>query len=271
MQKIQQTIKWVVYTLLIINFIFYIMEDWDRALHNLNAASGFLDWTREFAVSIDETAWFLLLFMYELETYALSDEAWTGWVGHVVRGIRAICFVLIAHTLFAYVVEIIDLQPTIPVEGVSELCAMKDADVSFVFSLEYTDITEENCADLSSDTSFFWRTEDMAVTDTAGLQLERDLAWVDLVEASVWLLIILAIEVVVRLQGRGVTGGPVIATANAAQVFLYLLLLAAAVYWATLSHWLYFWDELVWIGGFAAIEMNLSKWRDEIQEEEEQQ
>ncbi len=36
------------------------------------------------------------------------------------------------------------------------------------------------------------------------------------------------------------------------------------VYWATLSHWLYFWDELVWIGGFAAIEMNVSEWRDEL-------
>jgi hypothetical protein len=27
---------------------------------------------------------------------------------------------------------------------------------------------------------------------------------------------------------------------------------------------LYFWDELVWIGGFAAIEMNVSQWRDEL-------
>ena len=109
----------------------------------------------------------------------------------------------------------------------------------------------------------------MVVTDTDGLKLERTHAWVDLMEASVWLLIILAIEVVVRLQGRGVTGGTLIATANAMQILLYLILLVIAVWWATLSHWLYFWDELVWIGGFAAIEMNLSEWRDEILEEKE--
>ena len=28
----QQAIKWMVYTLLIINFVFYIFEDWDRAV-----------------------------------------------------------------------------------------------------------------------------------------------------------------------------------------------------------------------------------------------
>ena len=269
MHKIQQTIKWVVYTLLIINFAFYIMEDWERTLYNLNATSTLLDWTREFAVSIDETAWILLLVMFELETYTLSDEAWTGWVAHTIRGVRIFCFVMLAHTIFAYVGEIIDLKPTVPVENVSELCAMTDSNVSYVFNLEYTPITEETCSGLSSDSRFFWRTENMVVTDTDGLKLERNHAWADLVEASVWLLIILAIELVVRLQGRGVTGGPLIATVNAMQTLLYLILLVIAVWWATLSHWLYFWDELVWIGGFVAIEMNLSKWRDELLEEKD--
>jgi hypothetical protein len=32
---------------------------------------------------------------------------------------------------------------------------------------------------------------------------------------------------------------------------------------------LYLWDELVWIGGFAAIEMNVSQWRDELLEEKD--
>ena len=61
MHKIQQTIKWVVYTLLIINFFYYLFEDWNRALHTLTASSTLLDWTSEFATSIDESAWFFLL------------------------------------------------------------------------------------------------------------------------------------------------------------------------------------------------------------------
>ena len=79
-----------------------------------------------------------------------------------------------------------------------------------------------------------------------------------------YLLILLAIEIIVRLQSRGVTGGALISTGNALKVFLYLTLIAIGVYWATLSHWLYLWDELVWIGGFAAIEVNVSQWRDQL-------
>jgi len=43
--------------------------------------------------------------------------------------------------------------------------------------------------------------------------------------------------------------------------------LLLGIYWASLSHWLCTWDTLVWIGGFAAIEMNVSEWREELVEE----
>jgi hypothetical protein len=82
--------------------------------------------------------------------------------------------------------------------------------------------------------------------------------------------ILLAIETVVRLQGSGVTGGAKNSTAYAVQIFLYLLLIAIGIYWATLSHWLYFWDEPVRIGGFAAIELTVSEWRHGLLGEQEQ-
>ena len=63
--KIQQGIKWAVYALLIVNFVFYVFEDITSAVHTLTARSTFLDWTGTFATSIDESAWFLLLAMYE--------------------------------------------------------------------------------------------------------------------------------------------------------------------------------------------------------------
>ena len=42
---IQQAIKWTVYSLLIINFGFYIYEDWYRAVHTLTADSTLFDST----------------------------------------------------------------------------------------------------------------------------------------------------------------------------------------------------------------------------------
>ena len=264
LHTLQQAVKWTVYLLLIINFVFYIFEDWNRALHTLTANSTFLDWSGEFATSIDESGWFLLLFMFELETYVIDDKDWKGWTARVIRGVRLICFALIAHTVYAFTVVVIELQPTVVVENVTDLCQMAGSDVSYVYNLEYTDINQQSCSGLSGASEYFWLANDPVVSDAAGLDLERYLAWADLAEVLIWLLILLAIEVVVRLQGRGTTGGAVISAANRIKLLLYASLLALGVYWASLSHWLYFWDEIVWIGGFAAIEMNLSEWRDEL-------
>jgi len=268
LHKIQQTVKWIVYTLLIINWGFYILEDWNRAVHTLNPGSTLLDWTREFATSIDESAWFILLFMFELETYVLDDQELKGWVTKTVHGVRLVCFMMIMHTVYAFALTVVDYQPTVVVVDVSSLCDMTDEEVSFVYNLEYSEITEQTCGGLSGETEFYWIGNDPVVSSLAGLDLERDLAWVDLVEVITWLLILLSIEIVVRLQEHGVTGGTVISVANRLKIFLYLILFGLAVYWASLSHWLYTWDTFVWIAGFAAIEMNISEWRDELLEEQ---
>jgi hypothetical protein len=268
MHKIQQAVKWTVYTLLIINFGFYIAEDWNRAVHTLVSGSTFLNWTSEFATSIDESAWFLLLFMFELETYVIADKDWSGWIQRSVRGLRLFCYVMLAHSVYAFTFIVINLQPTTLVEGVSSLCEMTDHNVSYVYNLEYTEINDQTCGGLSAETEYYWLADDPLVSDMPGLILERRLAWADLIEVVVWLLILLAIEVAVRLQSQGVTGGTIISTGNAIKLFLYGTLALLAIYWATLSHWLYFWDEFVWIAGFAAIEMNLSEWRDELLEDQ---
>ena len=265
-EKIQQIVKWTVYALLIVNFLFYIAEDWGRAMHTLGAESAFFDWTSEFATSIDELAWFLLLFMFELETYVLSDEVLKGRVARTLHAIRLFCYVMIAHTIYAFTVTVVDLQATVPVQGVSDLCMMAEADVSYVYNLQYTSVDEESCADLSSESQYFWVTQGEIVSDARGLDLERDLAWADLIEAVVWLLILLFIELIIQLQNRGITGGPLITIGNTTKLLLYAILIVEGIYWATLSHWLYLWDELLWIGGFAAIEMNVSDWRDELKE-----
>ena len=264
-QKIQQVLKWTVYALLLINFAFYIGEDWNRIAYTLTAESTILNWTAEFATSIDYVGWILLLCMLELETYVLEDEDWKGWVAYAVRGVRFGCYAMIAHTLYAAVLATINLQPTVAVENVSDLCGMVDENVSYVYNLEYTDVTIETCSALSAETELYWVESGLIVTDKIGLELERVLGWVDLWEVILWLLILLAIETVVRLQDRGITEGVILSVANSLKILMYLVLVAFGIYWAALSHWLYLWDELLWVAGFTAIEMNITKWRDELQ------
>ena len=88
-KDIRQWIKLTVYSLLLANFAFYIHDDWTIAQHTLNESSSLLDWTSAFTASIDEFAWFVLLFLFELETYALPDESFTRArviLMHSVRG-----------------------------------------------------------------------------------------------------------------------------------------------------------------------------------------
>ena len=269
LHTIQQIVKWIVYALLIVNWGFYIVEDWNRALHTLDASSSLLDWAGEFATSIDESGWFILLFMFELETYILEDEDMAGWVSKAIHTARLACFLMILHTVYAFAVTIIEYEPTVSVENATTLCDLVDDDLSYVYDLEYTEINEQSCSGLSDASLFFMVGEDPVVATQEGLKLERQLAWGDLVEVIMWLVIIAAIEIVVRLQDRDITEGRAISMANRLKLLAYLVLVALAAWWGWLSHWLYTWDTFVWIAGFAAIEMNINEWREEIEEEME--
>jgi hypothetical protein len=264
----RQWIKWVVYGLLLVNWALYIRDDWEIASHTMRNGGSLLDWSGAFATSIDELAWFVLLFLFELETYALADEALGGLRTRLLHGVRFLCYAFLAHTLYAYAVYIYELAVVAQIEGVSSLCEMVGADVSFARNLEYTVLDEINCASLSTDSRFFYVEEGLAVTDADGLSLERRLAWVDLAEAVTWLLILFTIEMSVRLQDRGITAGLLTSVNNRAKFLLYGLLWLAVVYWASLGHWLFAWDESLWILGFAAIEMNVAEWREEIEEQD---
>ena len=267
LHKVQQAVKWIVYTLLIVNWGFYIAEDWNRAMHSLEPGDSIFKWLREFSTSIDTSAWFILLFMFELETYILEDKSWTGWVARAVHGARIVCFLMIAHTVVAYVISANEIAPTVIVDDASSACDVADQDISWVYNLEYTDITSENCATLSNATEIYKVGDDPVVSSFDGLELERDLAAVDVVEVITWLFIILAIEIVVRLQERDITSGPLITVVGRSKILLYLVLFGLSAYWGSLGHWLYVWDTFLWIAGFAAIEMNIQEWRGEIREE----
>ncbi|MEL7447766.1 MAG: hypothetical protein AAFN78_01075 [Pseudomonadota bacterium] len=265
--RAQQIIKWIVYSLLLVNFVFYAQEDIVRAIHTLHDGSTLFKITSEFATTIDTLAWFLLLAMFELETYQLDDDQWKGWVSKTVRGVRIVCIIMIAHTLAAYAESVIDYGPERPFEGVTNLCELTGQDLSFVYNLEYTDITSETCQTLSDESAFFRLGKiNPLVTTAEGLELEQDLALADLIELIAWLVILLAIEVIVRLQGKGVTGGTTRTALQGAKLVAYGVLFLLSVYWARLGHWLYTWDEFIWVAGFAAIEMNVHEWRDELLE-----
>jgi hypothetical protein len=259
----QQVVKWTVYTLLLLNWALYIRDDWLNAQHTLHNGGSLLDWTSAFGTSLDEAAWFGLLALWELETYALSEHAWTRFVRGLFLAIRGVCYVFLAHTVFAWGTAWVELQNVQPSQKITDVCELQGEGISFTRNLDYTLIDEVNCAGLAAGPDLFF-VDNSAVTDGPGLALERRSTWFDLQDAITWLLVMFTIEIGIWLQERNITGGALMLVSQLGKAFYAVLFLDAA-YWAWMGHWLYTWDQLLWIGGFWAIEFNLKEWRESIE------
>lgn len=268
-----ELIKLIVYSALLVNFVFYISDDLEIASHTLYEGSTFLETTRAFATTIDLSAWFVLLLLLELETYWLSDDALSrmGWMS--MHGVRALCILFLAHTLYAWAVNLNDIYSAIPVEGVNSLCQLVEADKSYTNNLVYTEINPENCSSLSSANQFYLIDPPtyFIVQDAAAMVIEKELAWADMIEAVAWVLIILIIEVIIRIQDKNISASKALAALLRLKTLLFMCLWMVALYWGYRGHYLFVWDEFMWIAGFYVIDMNLTKWREEIDRDKSQE
>lgn len=263
---LRQWVKIVVYGLLFLNFFHYLGNDLEVARHTVHDGWTLIDYTTAFATTLDESAWFMLLLLFELETYLLSDEAFTPRRVMLMHAIRVVCILFIAHTVYAFGDAVWKLGKA-EVYTDTSLCVFTDRDLSFAWNLEYTELSADNCADLSNGGTFHIFEKGQLITDDGGMRVEKQLAWIDLLEVVVWLIILFMIEYLVRLQERGVTSGPQMRAAQWVKAVSYGLLWCCALYWGFRGHWVFVWDEALWILGFMAIGMNLSDWREEIDAE----
>jgi hypothetical protein len=257
-----QIVKWTVYVLLLFNWAYYAVDEYEMAAHTLRQGGDFLQWTQAFATTIDEFGWFGLLFMFELETYLLDESMKKPLVKWSVHGLRLICYVGLLHTVYARVTAMEDVFDVQQAAGITSLCQVADRDISFGANYHYEIVTAANCAEISTDSAFYVL-DPSVITDRDGLALEKKHVWVDFEDAVMWLLVVWAIELAVWLQNRNITGGPLMVVSHSAKIG-YAVLLTHAAWWAWNGHWLYAWDQVLWIAGFWAIEMNLSDWREQI-------
>jgi hypothetical protein len=91
-------------------------------------------------------------------------------------------------------------------------------------------------------------------------------AWIDVIEIAGWLAVSLLITFVMVLQNKGIYESGWIRGADRLQIVVYAIIAGTAFYWAVYGYYVYTWDILLWIGGFAAIDANLAEWRGELEE-----
>lgn len=265
--RLFQLFKYAVYALLAFNiYIFWSDEILAAAVEYSSGVPGD-KYISAFAATIDTAAWVVLLLMFELETYVLEDRHFNKTVSGSLQAVRVLCYAVIVYAMYGYVANLMFHYQIAPLVGVSDLCTLVSDGWSYAIDLdEYAEITASNCGSFS-ELGAYLRFENMPIAvDAAGIKNIRTLAWLDVVNAAVWLLIVVVLEVDVWLQERDRLEGSALRISNASKFVLYGLLLLAAIYWGVKGDFVDFWDAFLWLVAFVFIELNVFEWRLEANE-----
>lgn len=263
-----QLFKYSIYTLLTINIFVFFGEEWLAARLESPQGVPFSQVFKAYAATIDTAAWVILLLMFELETYVLEDRRWTPKVKISLHALRATCYVFIVFAFTGYVEDAMYVFQTSELDGVTDLCSLAGQNWSYATTVgEYTEITAANCASFSSLDAFVRFDGVTAVVDESGLAGIHFLALVDVVNAAVWLLVVLVLEIDVRLQEKNRFEGLALYLSTVAKIVLYSILALAVVAWMVAGDFVDWWDAILWLVAFVFIELNVVEWRQEGHEE----
>lgn len=265
-----QGFKYLIYTLLAINVYLFFQEEWLAS--KVVFASGItLDTIIEaFSSTIDTGAWLVLLLLFELETYVIDDKNLTGAVKRTLHGIRAFCYIFILYSLYGYMTKIGLVNQFSP-HQITDLCTLAK-EWKFMETLNvYNEFTAETCRTLSTaGTEFFSHGEYKVITDSNSLNDVKALAWVDVINATAWVCVVIMLEIDVRTQLGSISSKLWEKYNIFVKVTVYSILLLAAIFWGVTGNFLEFWDAFLWIVAFVLIEMNMFEWQAEVAERNKQ-
>ena len=262
--RLFQLFKYTVYALLAFNVYLFFDEELAAAALQFPDGIALLDIIEAYSATIDTFAWVVLLLMFELETYVLDDEKFTKPVTWTLHSLRAICYAFIIYAFYGYLENLAFVRDVLPLVGVTDLCTLLPGEWSWTSTLdEYWPIAADNCGSWSNAGAFVQFRDLPAIVDAAGHTEIVRLAWVDVINAAVWLLVVVVLEIDVRLQERNRYEGLALKASNGIKFVLYSALLVAAIYWGFKGDFVDFWDAFLWLVAFVFIELNVFEWREE--------
>ena len=259
--RVAQIVKWSVYTLLTINFIIYFRDDFLMYQASAPDDAPWWEFIEFFATTIDVASWLALVYIFELETYILPDEAFKGPLPVILKSIRGLCYLLIIYAAYGYTAATLDNYKTAEVPALTDLCMLADkGEFLQVSAIDFIEITSGNCTEISAGPPFHHISDDISVIDGPALDHVQKISLLDISNAFTWLIIILLIEFEVWLQATDRFGSRMLQLTRQIKTGLYGVLFLNAAIWLATSYPLYAYDQSLWIIGFWAIELNLAEW-----------
>lgn len=256
--------KYAVYALLTLNIFLFFAEENAAAQFQFVDGIPAADFIEAFASTIDTAAWVLLLLLFELETGLLDDRLFTPAVTWSLRLFRALCYAVIVYAFYGYVENMLFAYSAVPLPGVTDLCSLIGDGWSWTETLDqYAALTAASCGGVSTATEFLRFDGMKAAVDAKTLADVRGLAWVDVINGAVWILVVILLEVDVWLQERGRYEGVAFRISYVLKVLFYGTLFVAVLFWMWKGDFKDWWDAFLWLVAFVFIELNVFQWREE--------
>ncbi|MCX8048834.1 MAG: hypothetical protein N3A55_04120 [Methylohalobius sp.] len=248
-------LKYTIYALLLFDAYQYFQADLASARQTLAEGATYQKLIETFAISVDMTAWLVLVFCFELETAWIAPERMRGALLWGLHGVRAICYLFIFSSFYGYIAKYRMLGEVEPFT-LTDLCALVEAGYSYLTGLdEYVPITAESCKQLDLPSFRLIGTNILAAASP--LQDARLMALVDVINSGTWLLVVAMLELDVYLREHAGLKGWILRASEAVNVVLYLILLAVAIFYGVKGEFLDFWDSFLWLAAFVLIDLNV--------------
>jgi len=255
--------KCVIYLLLAYNVFAFFQEEVLASFHTFRDGVSLAGLAEAFPATIDTGSWLVLLLIFELETSVIRSEVVVGGFRWAIPLVTAICYALIVYSFWGYIAKVITLTTGFVPYAAVDLCDLVGTGAALVADLdEYAAITLQNCG-APANAEFFRMAGEPIFAEASTLVAVLRLAWVDAINAAVWLLIVIVLEADVWFEKRDLMTERKMAIGKIIKIVLYGTLFAATVYWGFLGDFIDFWDAVLWLIAFVFIEMNLFQWHEE--------
>jgi hypothetical protein len=257
--------KYTVYLLLTWNLFFWFQEDLAASSVTFRGGVSWRNVVEAFSATIDTMAWLVLVWLFELETWILSDEKLQGSYKWILTALSAVCYAFIVYSFWGYCVKYGMISNTIPF-SIADVCDLVGSEWTYVSLLdEYLAIDPATCATMQGQ-ELLRIAETEIIGTQEQLKMATRLAIIDILNAATWLIVVFLMEVEIWLQIREKLTNRLLVTFKYLKGALYSLLFFSAVYWGFEGDFLDFWDAFLWLVAFVFIDLNIFKWHEATEE-----
>jgi hypothetical protein len=164
--------------------------------------------------------------------------------------------VVLVYAAYGYAAALVDTYHYDPIES-KPACYFANTNFAYVnLEARPIELTHENCGAFAGK-KILKSPKDNLIATQANLMALQKLSWVDVFNASAWLLVVLLFQVEVSLDLANKLTRHRLVILLTSKGAAYLVLLVCAIYWTAYSAFIDSWDAWLWLLAFILIDLNM--------------